>query len=104
MSAALARPLPADAAPAPFAEAVTRAEHGKARVVVTREGRPVAALVPTGDVAVLKAREDGQDSRLAEEALAEEAIARREAEGRPTGTTPEELAARCGITLDPDAA
>jgi len=99
MSAAADRPLAADAAPAPFAEAVRRAEQDKDRVVVTRAGRPVAALVPIEDIAALEAWEDEQDSRLAEEA-----IAQWEAEGRPAGTTLEELAARWGITLDPDAA
>ena len=94
MSAALDRPVSADAAPAPFAEAVTRAEHDKARVVVTRAGRPVAALVPIEDMAVLEAWEDEQDSRLAEEA-----IAQWEAEGRPLGCTHEELLARYGIAL-----
>ncbi len=97
MSAALDPSIPADAAPASFAEAVTRAERDKGRTVLTRAGRPVAVLVPLEDMAALDAWEDEQDSRAAEEA-----IARWEAEGRPLGCTHEELLARYGIA--PDAA
>lgn len=99
MSAAVDRPLAADAAPAPFAEAVRRAEQDKDRVVVTRAGRPVAALVPIEDIAALEAWEDEQDSRLAEEA-----IAQWEAEGRPAGIPIEDIARDLGIdlTADPD--
>lgn len=95
----LDRPVPADAAQGELAEAVARAEHDKARVVLTREGRPVAALVPIEDMEMLEAWEDEQDS-----GLADEAIAQWEAEGRPLGPTLEEVATRWGITLDPDAA
>src|SRR5260370_11357892 len=89
MSAVLDPSLAADAAPAPFAEALARAEYDKGRTVLTRAGRPVAALVPIEDVEALEAWEDEHDSRLAEEA-----IARWEAEGRPLGCTHEELLAR----------
>lgn len=91
--------MPADAAQGELAEAVARAELDKARVVLTREGRPVAALVPIEDMEMLEAWEDEQDS-----GLADEAIAQWEAEGRPLGPTLEEVATRWGITLDPDAA
>lgn len=95
MSAALDPSLAADAAPAPFAEALVRAEHDKGRTVLTRAGRPVAVLVPIEDMAALDAFEDEQDSRLAEEA-----IARWEAAGRPLGCTHDDLMARYGIPPD----
>ena len=94
MSAVLDPSLAADAAPAAFAEALARAEHHKGRTMLTRDGRPVAALVPIEDVEALEAMEDEADSRLAAEALA-----RWEAAGRPAGVTLEELAARWGIAL-----
>jgi prevent-host-death family protein len=99
MSVALDRPVPAEAATGPFADALARAEHDKARVVLTRDGKPVAALVPIEDVAVLEAWQDEQDARLGEQALAEW-----EAQGRPKAETLEEFVARWGIQLDPDAA
>ena len=98
MSAALDPFLAADAAPAAFAEAMARAEHEKGRTVLTRAGRPVAALVPIEDIEALEAWEDEQDSRAAAEA-----VTQWEAEGRPLGATLDELAARYGVTLDPDA-
>ncbi len=94
MSVSLTPSLPTDAGPEAYAEAVGRAERDKERVVLTRDGRPVAALVPIEDVEALEALEDEIDSRLADEALA-----RWEAAGRPPGTTLEELAERWGITL-----
>jgi prevent-host-death family protein len=98
VSATLSPSLPADAGPEAFAEAVGRAERDKERVVLTRDGRPVAALVPIEDIEALEAFEDEVDSRLAEEALA-----RWEAEGRPPGKTLEELAAKWGIALGDNA-
>jgi prevent-host-death family protein len=97
MSDVLDPALPADASPAAFAEAMARAEHGKERVLVTRDGRAVAALVPIEDAEALEAIEDAEDSRLAAEA-----IARWDAEGRPPGTSLRELAARWGIDLASD--
>lgn len=94
--AALREPIPADAAPAPFAEAVARAEAGQERVVLTRAGRPVAAVVPIADMEALEAIDAAEDERDA--ALVREARARWEREGVPT-TTLEELAARYGIEL-----
>jgi len=99
MSALLDHPVPAEAASGAFAEALEQAERDKARVVLTRNGQPVAALVPIEDVARLEAWEDEQDARIAERAIAEW-----EAEGRPRGETLEEFAARWGIKLDPGAA
>jgi prevent-host-death family protein len=99
MAAVLDHPVPAEAASGAFAEALARAEHDKARVVLTRDGQSIAALVPIEDVARLEAWEDEQDARIADRALAEW-----EAEGRPLGETLEEFAARWRIKLDPGAA
>ncbi len=84
----------ADAAPDAFSDAVVRAERDKERVLLTRDGRPVAALVPIEDVEALEALEDAEDSRIAAEA-----VAQWEAEGRPPGASLEELAERWGIDL-----
>ena len=99
MSAVLDRSVPAETATGAFADAVARTERDKARVVLTRGGQPVAALVPIEDVARLEAMDYEQDARLADKAIAEW-----EAEGRPPGATLEELATRWGVTLDLDAA
>ena len=77
---ALARgAVPADEAPERFRELLARAGKEKERIVLTRDGRPYAALVPIDDVEWLERLEDETDARLAEEALREW-----EAEGRPT--------------------
>jgi prevent-host-death family protein len=93
MSAVPDTSLAADAAPAPFAEALARAEHDKERVVLTRQGRPVAALVPIEDMDALEAMEDERDSRLAAEA-----VARWEAGGRQPGIPLAEIARELGMT------
>ena len=98
MSAPFAASLPTDASLEVLATAVGRVEHDKERVVLTRGGEPVAALVPFEDIALLEAIEDEQDIADAHAALAEW-----EAAGRPPGPTLEELAARHGVRLDPDA-
>ena len=72
MSAVL-DPIPTDAAPAAFAEAVAPAEAGKERVILTRTGKPVAALVPTAD---LEAIEDAEDATAAAEVVAEDRAVR----------------------------
>jgi len=90
MSAVL-DPIPLDAPSPAFAEAVARAEAGQERIILTRDGKPVAALVPLSD---LEAIEDAEDMRAAADALAEW-----EAAGRPAGVTLEEMAAKWGIDL-----
>lgn len=91
--------VPADSAPASIAKAVDRAELDNERVILTRNGKPVAAVVPLADVAALEAIEDAGDAAAAALALAEW-----EAAGRPPGATLDELAARHGIDLHtPDA-
>lgn len=83
-----------------FAEAAARAERDKERVVLTRDGKPVAAVVPIEDLEALEA-EDAYWSRVADKA-----VAAWEAEGRPAGIPIEEIAHDLGINLtsDPDAA
>jgi prevent-host-death family protein len=88
-------PIPTDAASAAFAEAVARAEAGKERIILTRAGKPVAALVPIAD---LEAIEDAEDAAAAAEALSEYARSRKD---WPIYTV-EELTARWGISLSGD--
>jgi prevent-host-death family protein len=45
-----------------FAEILNRAAFGKERVVLTRRGKPLVAMVPIEDVAALEAMEDARDS------------------------------------------
>ncbi|MCZ7645637.1 MAG: type II toxin-antitoxin system Phd/YefM family antitoxin [Planctomycetota bacterium] len=53
-----------------FSDTVNRAAYGKERVTLTRRGRPVAALVPVEDLALLEALEDKLDLDEARKALA----------------------------------
>src|SRR3712207_3696979 len=76
-----------------FAEVLDRAALGKERVVLTRHGRPLAAIVPIEDVEALEALEDARDSADIRARLAEW-----EGEGRP-GVSLEEVARRHGIVL-----
>lgn len=94
MSAVL-DPIPTEAAPAAWAEAIARAEAGKERIILTRAGKPVAALVP---IAELEAIEDAEDAAAAAEALAEY---ERSGTDWPTHTR-KELAARWEINLSDD--
>ena len=73
-----------------------RAEVDRELVILTREGRPVAAVVPIADLRALEAIESAEDER--DSALVRAARARWEREGPPT-TTLEELAAGHGIEL-----
>ena len=64
----------------PLSQTVEWAEAEKERVILTRDGRPVAALVPVADVAALEMIEDTADTAAAVAALTEW-----EAAGRPPG-------------------
>lgn len=81
------------------AEAAARAEQEKERVILIRDGKPVAAVVPIEDLEALEA-EDAYWSKAADEA-----INQWEAEGRPAGIPIEDIARDLGIdlTADPDA-
>ncbi len=56
-----------------FSEAINRAAFGKERVILTRRGRRVAAIVPLEDVKTLEAIEDKKDIEDAKRALKEAA-------------------------------
>lgn len=76
-----------------FADILNRAAYGKERVVLTRRGRPLVAVVPIEDVERLEVLEDERD--------AEEVRRRREAwerAGRPSIPI-EDVAARHGVDL-----
>lgn len=56
-----------------FAEVVNRAAYGKERIVLSRRGRPVAALVSMDDLLLLEALEERADLAAAREAEEEAA-------------------------------
>jgi prevent-host-death family protein len=57
-----------------FSDVVNRAAYGKERVVLTRRGKDLAAVVPIEDMRLLEALEDQLDSEAAKEALADYAL------------------------------
>lgn len=71
MSAPHDETLSTTAARDSFAEIVDRAAYGKERVVLTRRGRPLVAVVPIEDIELLEALEDEQDAALVRERAAE---------------------------------
>jgi prevent-host-death family protein len=85
----------AESAGATFGAVIDHAADDKARVVLTRDGKPVAAIVPIEDYEALEAIEDAYDAKLAREA-----IAAWEAAGRPPGIPHEEVLAEYGITFE----
>jgi prevent-host-death family protein len=54
-----------------FSDLINRAAYGKARVVLTRRGKALVAVVPVEDVALLQKLEDHLDVEAAREALKE---------------------------------
>jgi len=54
-----------------FSEIINRAAYGKERVLLTRRGKAIVAMVPVEDVELLEALEDRLDIEEAREALAE---------------------------------
>jgi prevent-host-death family protein len=58
-----------------FADLVNRAAYGRERVLVSRRGRAVAAIVPIEDVELLERLEDERDLAEARAALADPANA-----------------------------
>jgi prevent-host-death family protein len=58
-----------------FAELVNRAAYGGERVLVSRRGRPIAAIVPINDIEFMERMEDQLDLQAAQEALADPANA-----------------------------
>jgi len=57
------RTMTAAGARSQFSEVVNRTAFGGERVVVTRRGKPLAALVPIEDLALLEELEDRLDAR-----------------------------------------
>jgi len=57
-----------------FAELVNVVSYGKERVVLTRRGKAVAAVVPVEDLEVLEAAEDQADIEAARTARGEERV------------------------------
>ena len=54
-----------------FSELVNRVAYGKDRVVLTRRNKPLAALVPIEDIALIEEIEDREDLKAARAALRE---------------------------------
>ena len=63
--------MAASKARADFAEVVRRAEHKGERIVLSRNGKDVAAIVPVEDVALLEELEEKGDLAAVRAALAE---------------------------------
>jgi PHD/YefM family antitoxin component YafN of YafNO toxin-antitoxin module len=99
MRSVLPLPPPKEGTPDRLAEAAARAENDRERVVLIRDGKAVAAVVPIEDLEILEA-EDEYWSKAADEAIAEW-----EAAGRPAGVPIEDIARDLGVDLsaDPDA-
>lgn len=54
-----------------FSEAINRAAYGKERVILTRRGKLLVAVIPIEDVRLLEAIEDQRDLELAKQAREE---------------------------------
>ena len=54
-----------------FADVVNRVAYRSERVLVTRRGKPIAAIIPMEQVEFLERAEDEYDLRMADEALKE---------------------------------
>lgn len=99
MTVIVSIPLPADEVLDQLPGAIERAEKEEIRVVLTRNGVPVAAVVPITDLHALEEIDEAEDRYWSRRA--DEAISRWEAEGRPPGISHEELCAKYGP--DPNA-
>lgn len=71
MSVVASLPLLTEAAPGQLPDAIAHVERGEGRVVLTRDGKPVAAVVPIADLRTLEEddAEDAHWSRVADERL-----------------------------------
>jgi len=87
--------ITAESAGDAFGAVIDHAADDKARVLLTRDGKAVAAIVPIEDYDALEAIEDAHDAKLAGEA-----IAAWEAAGRPRGIPLADVARELGIDLD----
>lgn len=52
-----------------FSEVINRAAYGKERIILTRRGKALVAVVPIEDVELLRELEDYYDAKEADEAL-----------------------------------
>lgn len=52
-----------------FSDVINRAAYGKERIVLTRRGKALVAVVPIEDVELLRELEDYYDAKAADEAL-----------------------------------
>jgi len=75
--------------------AIDQAADNKVRVLLTRDGKPVAAIVPIEDYEALETIEDAHDAEMFREAMAAW-----EAAGRPPGIPHEEVLAEYGIAFE----
>jgi prevent-host-death family protein len=81
--------LDASAVSGDFADVLSRAAEGKERVILVRDGKALAAVVPLEDVQLLEEMEDRIDGEDARAALAE---------AQEKGTIPlEQLRAELGL-------
>jgi prevent-host-death family protein len=67
----MADEIPASQARGDFAEVINRAAYGKRRVVLTRRGKKLAAVIPVEDLELLERLEDRVDLDDARKALKE---------------------------------
>ena len=91
-------PLAAASLQDPLPDAVSQVERDEVRLVLTRDGEPVAAVVPMEDLRALEELDQAEDAHWSR--LADAAIARWKAEGEPMGTSHEDMLARHGIIPD----
>jgi prevent-host-death family protein len=92
MPEAVSISLSAEPASGRLPDAVARVERGDGRIVLTRDGKPIAAVVPITDLRALEELDGAEDAYWSR--VADEAIAQWEAEGRPAGVSHEELLSR----------
>jgi prevent-host-death family protein len=88
-------PLAAGAATGAVPDAVERVAHDDVRVVLTRGGEPVAAIVPLDDLRALEELDAAEDEYWSR--AADEAVARWEAEGRPRTISHDDICREFGI-------
>lgn len=79
-------PVPIEELRLNMADTINRAAFGRERVILSRHGKPVAAIVPVSDVELLDALEDRDDLRAALKARKEKG-----------GITVEQLKADLGL-------
>ena len=86
-----------DLPPDPMRDAVEQVAHTQRRIVLTREGTEVAAIIPIDDLRALEELDALEDAHWAK--VATEAMAAWEAAGRPPGIPLEDVARELGIDL-----